>query len=195
VGKAKLKGEGLKMMGKDTHTELQEQIANMSELRWYAIYVRSRHEFIVRDALMQSGVAAFLPTVNKQRQWKDRKKIIEFPLFPGYLFVGLGDSDNEKYPVLKTRGVVRFMGRVPGEPEIVPFEQINALMRVVESGEGIDPYPFFAEGIRVRIKAGPLKGVEGILITRKGFHHLVLSIDILNRGVSVRVDAADVETL
>jgi transcription termination/antitermination protein NusG len=179
----------------DTGNELSEPVADISALRWYAIYVRSRHEFIVRDALTQSGVTAFLPTVKKQRQWKDRKKIIEFPLFPGYLFVSLKDSDAERISVLKTRGVVRFIGRIPGEPEIVPFDQINALMRVVESGEDIDPYPFLAEGIRVRIKSGPLKAVEGILVTREGFHQLVLLIDILSRGVSVRVDASNVETI
>jgi len=168
---------------------------DISELRWHAIHVRSRHEFTVRDALKKIGVHVFMPTVKKQRKWKDRKKIIEFPLFPGYLFVGLGELDNEKNAILKNRGVVRFVGRIVGEPETVPFEQIYSLMRIVESGEEIDPYPGMTEGKRVRIRSGALKGVEGILVSRKDLYQLILTIDILSRGVSVQVDISNVELI
>jgi len=170
-------------------------VNDVSGFRWHAIHVRSRHEFFVRDALNKIGIRVFMPTVKKQRKWKDRKKIVEFPLFPGYLFVGLGDLENERIAILKSRGVVRFVGGVAGEPETVPFEQIYYLMRIVESGEEIDPYPGMTEGKRVRIKTGPLKAVEGVLVTRKDTYHLVVSIEILSRAVSVQVDASNVEII
>jgi transcription antitermination factor NusG len=137
----------------------------------------------------------FLPVVDRLSRWKDRKKIIAFPLFPGYLFVKIHKSNNEKLTVLKTPGVVRFIGQTPGEPEPVPDDQILSLKRLVESKETLDPYPYLKEGNRVKIRSGPLAGVEGILVQRKGMHHLVLSVDILRQGVAIQVEAAIVEAL
>jgi transcription termination/antitermination protein NusG len=172
-----------------------DRVCVFSGLRWYAIHVRSRHEFSVRDTLNKMGVHVFLPTIEKVRQWKDRKKKVSSPLFPGYLFVGLGSSEAERSAVIKTRGVVRYLGQSSGETEAVPADQINALMRAVESGKDIDPYPYLREGERVRIKSGPLEAVEGILVTRKDTHHLVLSVDILKRAVSIQIDASNVEMI
>ncbi len=95
--------------------------------------------------------------------------------------------------VLKTSGVVKFLGVKPNEPEPVPEEQIISLKRLVENREHIDPYPYLKEGQRVRIKKGPLAGVEGLLSKRAGQHILILSVDILRQGVSLKIDAADVE--
>ena len=96
---------------------------------------------------------------------------------------------------MKTPGVVRFIGLTPGEPEPVPSEQILSLKKLVESKETLDPYPYLKEGNRVKIKKGPLAGVDGILVERKGMHHLVLSVDILRQGVSIQVEASSVEAL
>lgn len=164
-------------------------------LRWYAVYVRSRHEFTVRDQLETTRIEHFLPTVERLRRWKDRKKLVTFPLFPGYLFVRISGSRDAVLSVLKTKGVVRFLGRTPGVPEPVPEVQIESLKTLVASGRNIEVYPYLREGQRVRIKWGPLAGIEGILRERRGQHLLVLSIDILQQGASVRVDAADVELL
>lgn len=100
-----------------------------------------------------------------------------------------------KLAVLKTPGVVRFIGLTPGEPEPVPAEQILSLKKMVDCKETLDPYPYLKEGNRVKIKSGPLAGVEGMLVERKGLHHLVLSVDILRQGVSIQVEAASVEAL
>ncbi len=99
------------------------------------------------------------------------------------------------FAVLKTEGVVRFLGMVPGEPEPVPDDQIISLKKLVESKETLDPYPYLKEGQHVRIKKGALAGVEGILIERAGKHALVLSVDILRQGVSLKIDASEVETI
>jgi transcription antitermination factor NusG len=167
---------------------------DISEYYWYAIHVRSRHEFKVLGRLTKAGIDAFLPVVERLNKWKDRKKLVDFPLFPGYLFVHIHKIYDTMLAILKTPGVVRFIGIIPGEPEPVPDEQIDSLKRLVESKENLDPYPYLKEGQRVRIKKGPMKGVEGILVERPGQHILVLSVDILRQGVSIKIDASDVES-
>lgn len=166
-----------------------------TEQYWYAIHVRSRHEIKVVERLTQAGKEVFLPTVERQRKWKDRKKSVAFPLFPGYLFAYIARNIDDRLSILKTKGVVRFLGTIPGEPEAVPEEQIISLKRLVASKEELDPYPYLKEGQRVRVKSGPLAGVEGILAQKKDRHMLVLSVDILQQGVSVKIEAGDVEVV
>lgn len=162
---------------------------------WLAVHVRSRHEFKVQDRLRQSHIEAFLPVVDRLNRWKDRKKMVTFPVFPGYLFVHILKNAENMLAVLKTNGVVRFLGMIPGEPESVPEDQIIYLQRLVASKEEIDPYPYLKEGQRVRIKKGPLAGIEGLLVERAGKYALVLSVDILQQGVSLKIDASEVETI
>lgn len=168
-------------------------LINASVACWYAVYVRSRHEFQVLERLSRSKVDAFLPTVERISRWKDRKKIINFPLFPGYIFVHISKSYNDILTVLKIKGVVRFLGISPHEPEPIPEEQIISLKKIVENKREIDPYPYLKEGQRVRINRGPLTGVEGILIEKSEQHTLVLSVDVLQQGVSLKIDASEVE--
>ena len=160
---------------------------------WYAIHVRSRHEFQVVERLTKVGIEAFLPIVERVNRWKDRKKLVILPLFPGYLFVHISKNYHNMLAVLKIRGVVRFLEMIPGEPEPVPEDQVIFLKRLVENKESLDPYPYLKEGQMVRIKRGPLAGVEGILAERTGQHILVLSVDILRQGVSLKIDASEVE--
>ena len=169
------------------------KLNDISEFYWYAVYVRSRHEFHVFERLSMANIDIFLPTVERLSKWKDRKKMVNFPLFPGYLFVHINKSYNNMLTVLKTNGVVRFLGISPREPEPIPEEQIISLKRIIESKELIAPYPFLKEGQRIRIKSGPLAGVEGLLIEKSGQHSLVISVDILQQGVSLKVDASEVE--
>lgn len=168
-------------------------LINTSITYWYAIYVKSRHEFHVYEKLSSANIDTFLPTVERLSRWKDRKKMVNFPLFPGYLFVHINKSYNNILTVLKTNGVVRFLGISPREPEPIPEEQIISLKRVVESKDFFDPHPYLKEGQRIRIKRGALAGVEGLLIEKSGQHSLVISVDILQQGVSLKVDASEVE--
>ena len=160
---------------------------------WYAVYVRSRHEFRVQEYLANARIENFLPAVDRMSRWKDRKKLVTFPLFPGYLFVHIPGRKDAFLSVLKMPGVVKFLSLRPGPPDPVPEGQIASLKNLVSAGKDIEPYPYLKEGRRVRIKWGPLAGVEGILTEKRGQHMLVLSIDILQQGASVRIDAADVE--
>lgn len=170
-------------------------MTNISNIRWYAIHVRSRHEFKVSDRLTNIGIEYFLPVVEKLRKWKDRKKLVDFPLFPGYLFVHIQKNHSSILTVLKIPGVVRFLGILPGEPEPVPEEQIISLKRLIENKKDLDPYPYLKQGQRVRIIRGPLKGIDGMLVRKAGQHMLVLLVDIIRQGVSLKIDAADVEGL
>jgi transcription antitermination factor NusG len=145
------------------------------------------------ERLTKIGIEAFLPIVERVNRWKDRKKLVILPLFPGYLFVHINKNYHNMLAVLKIRGVVRFLETIPGEPETVPEDQVIFLKRLVENKESLDPYPYLKEGQRVRIKRGPLTGVEGILVERTGQHILVLSVDILRQGVSLKIDASEVE--
>lgn len=160
---------------------------------WYALYVKSRHEFLTMDELKRKGVKTFLPFVKKMRQWKDRKKFVDFPLFPGYLFVSVKADPEEFVNVLKTRGAVSLISRRPGCPAVVADEEINSLKLMVESGEEIDIYPELKEGTAIRVKKGPLKGAIGKLEKKEDQHIFLVNIDILGRSVGVKVFADDIE--
>ena len=162
-------------------------------LQWYAIHVRSRHEFQIFDRLKLKGIEAFLPTVEKLRKWKDRKKLVTFPLFPGYLFVRITKDARNMLEVLKIKGVVNMICTLPGEPSPIPDDQVTALKTLVENGEELDPYPYLTEGQNVRIVKGPMAGIEGILVEKLDKHCLVLSVDVLQQGVALTINAADVE--
>lgn len=159
---------------------------------WYAIQTRSRHEKVVRDQLAAKGITHLLPLWRKRSVWKDRIKVIEVPLFGGYLFCYFALPD--RIAVLETVGVARIVG-ISGKPVPVPEEQIAAVRTMVEQRLLYDPHPYLAEGMRVRIKRGVLIGAEGILIAKKQKHRLVISVDLIQQAVAVDVDSVDVEPL
>ncbi|MFO0754219.1 MAG: UpxY family transcription antiterminator [Thermodesulfovibrionales bacterium] len=163
-------------------------------MNWYALHVKSNHEFVAGGELARKGVDAYLPAVKTMRQWKDRRKLIEAPLFPGYLFVHLNPTPEEFHYVLKTRGVVAFIALNPGSPTPVETEEIESLRLLTASGEEIDLYPALTEGMKVRVKRGPLTGAEGVVVKRESRFLFVVTITLLGRSVAVRIYASDMET-
>ncbi len=160
-----------------------------SGTHWFAIWTRSRHEQVVREQLERKRVEAFLPTIPKWSRWKDRKKKIDWPLFPGYCFARFDSRD--RLPILKCTGVVNIIA-FDGEIVPIPDFEIEGIRRLVESDLQFDPCPFIREGAMVEVVHGPLRGVVGRLL-RKGAHaRLVLAVDLIGQAVSVEVDAADV---
>src|SRR5438046_130728 len=161
-----------------------------SPSQWFAIWTRSRHEQVVREQLDRKRVEAFLPTVTRWSRWKDRKKKIDWPLFPGYCFARF--NPRERLPILKCTGVVTIISSQAGEPASIPEHEIDSIRQLVESDLAYDPCPMIHEGMMVEVVHGPLKGVVGRLV-RKGAHaRLVLSVDLIGQAVSVEVDAADI---
>jgi transcription antitermination factor NusG len=161
-----------------------------ASVAWYAVWTRSRHEHVVREQLERKGVQAFLPTIPRWSRWKDRKKKIDWPLFPGYCFARF--DARERLPILKCTGVVSIVS-FDSEIAPIPDYEIDGIRRLVESDLQYDPCPMIREGMMVEVIHGPLKGVVGRLL-RKGTHaRLVLSVDLIGQAVSVEVDAADVK--
>lgn len=156
---------------------------------WFAVWTRSRHEQVVREQLERKGVETFLPTIMKWSRWKDRKKRIDWPLFPGYCFARF-DAAN-RLAVVTCDGVVQVVGTEAG-PSPIPAHEVEGIRQLVESELSYDPHPLIKEGETVKVVSGPLRGVVGRLV-RKGMHaRLVLSVDLIGQAVSVEVDAADV---
>ncbi len=178
-----------------TNESLLDTSMQELEKNWYAVHTRSRHEKKVEVELRGKGVEVFLPLYETLSRRRDRKKIIELPLFSGYLFVQIIPERNRILEVLKVKGVVRILGKTPTELFPVSENQIEAVKRMVESDRLISGHPYIREGSRVRVKAGPLLGVEGILIERRGRHRLIISVDMLQKSVSTEISVDEVEPI
>jgi len=178
--------------GLDRKSTVNNISSNLDSLgrEWYAVYTVVRHEKAVNSALLKRNIETFLPLREVLSRWKDRKKRVHFPLFPGYLFVNV--RPNEFIDVLSNRSVVRILG-VKGVPIPVPVEQINSIRILLESKLKFDPYPYFREGKEVIVVDGFLQGVKGRIVEVRGNYRLVLSVDSIQRSLSVEIDVKDVE--
>lgn len=163
---------------------------------WYAVYTKSRFEDRVYAGLIQRSVETFLPKIEVWSRRKDRRKRIQIPMFSGYLFVDFPEYTNErKLSVLTTPGVVKMLGRPNNhEPLAVPDVQIDAIKRLIASDVEIQPCLYPKEGERARIVDGPFKGIEGIVMQADYHRHLfVVSIDLLQRSVGIRLEGFQIE--
>ena len=160
---------------------------------WYALYTRARHEKRVARDLEGKRIEHLLPLYDVLSQWKDRKKWVQKPLFPGYLFVRVL-CDEALAAAWHTRGVVHIVSDGDG-PVSVPPDDVEAMRRMVESDVEIDPWPYLRRGQRVRVKSGPLQGVEGYVSQRQGICRLIVSIDLLGRSVAAQIHPECVEAL
>jgi transcription antitermination factor NusG len=159
--------------------------------RWFAVWTRSRHERTVFDQLTERGIEAFLPTTPRWSRWKDRKKKVDWPLFPGYCFARFDPAD--ALPILKCTGVVNIVS-FDGKPAPIPEIELDSIRLLVGSELQYDPCPLIHEGMMVEVVHGPLKGVVGRLMRKDAPKaRLVLSVDLIGQAVSVEVDAADVK--
>lgn len=163
---------------------------NYSIKQWYAVYTVVRHEKAVNSTLAEKNIETFLPLREVMSQWKDRRKRVQLPLFPGYLFVNI--SLEERWDVLNTRGAIRILG-VNGSTVPVPGEQIEAIRKLLESKWKYEPCPYFPEGTEVVVMNGPFQGIRGRASETRGKHRLIVSVDIIQRSIAVEVDIGDVE--
>jgi transcription antitermination factor NusG len=158
-----------------------------ANLSWFALRVRSRYENIVAAFLGGKGYEWFLPTYFCKRQWSDRIKKMELPLFPGYLFCRFDPQD--RLPILETPALISIVG-IGKTPIPVDESEIKAVRTLVGSGLHPQPWPYVKIGQRVRIEYGALFGIEGILQSFKGSHRIVVSVSLLQRSVAAEIDSA-----
>jgi transcription antitermination factor NusG len=159
---------------------------------WYALYTRHQHEKSVTDYLSYFGLETFLPLYDVVHQWKDRKKHLSLPLFPCYVFLR-GGLEN-RHRILSAPGVYQIVGTA-GQPIVIPAVEIAAIQRAVNSSLRVEPHPFLHCGDQVRVRRGPLAGIEGILLRKKNLCRLVLSATLLEKSVAVEVDADCIERI
>jgi transcription antitermination factor NusG len=161
-----------------------------AESRWFALHVRSRHEKVVDDLLGAKQYDRFLPVYRTRRQWADRVKQLELPLFPGYVFCRF--DPKEIYPVITIPGIVRVVGFGNG-PVPIEESEIAAVRTLVASRLEVEPWPFLPAGTPVRVRCGSLRGVEGTLVSVRGADRLVINVALLQRSCAVEIDRAWVE--
>jgi len=159
-------------------------------LNWYALYTCPRHEKSVAHQIKQRSIACFLPLYRSVRRWKDRRKMLELALFPGYVFVQMAVQDRLR--VLQLPSAVRLVS-FNGQPAILPDAEIDGLRQRLSRGVCVEPHPYLRVGRRVRVCGGPMQGLEGIIVRRKDRCRLVFSLDLIMRSVAVEVDESDVE--
>lgn len=161
-------------------------VTNGNKLPWYALCVRSKYEKRVADALTSKGYDCLLPVYREQRKWSDRTKTLELPLFPGYVF---SRFDVEvRLPILTTPGVLTVAG-IGKIPQPLDPNEVDQIRLVTAVGHPAQPWPFLKIGQKVRIIAGPLTGVHGLLMQRRGETKVVLSVSLLEKSIAVQVES------
>lgn len=159
---------------------------------WHAIYTRHQHERSVALHLQQLGIEVFLPLYRETHRWSDRRKQVVLPLIPCYVFFSGGLQ--QRLQILNTPGVCSLVSS-GGKIAVIPLVELQALQRTMSSNLPVRPHPFVQAGDRIRVRSGPLAGLEGIVIRVKDSLRIVLSIQTLCRSVAVEVDEAAVDRI
>lgn len=165
-------------------------ISTVEDEKWYALYTRHQHEKAIARHLELLGFSVFLPLRREVHQWKDRRKIIDLPLFPCYVLFS-GDI-RRRFEILNIPGVCFVVGN-EGKAAVIPSNEVNGMRQALGSHLPVETHPFPACGERARVHSGPLSGMEGIVMRYRGSLRLVLSIETLRRSISVEVDQQHVE--
>ena len=174
------------------NTSVSNAASECRDLPWYAAYTCPRHEKYVAHQLSERKIGSFLPLYSSVRRWKDRRKRLELPLFPGYVFVQM--TQQNRVDILRLPGVVQFVC-FQGKPAAVQQSEIEALRRGASGSVVVQPHPYLQAGRKVRITSGPMEGTEGIIVRRKQQTRIVLSVSLLQRSCAMEIGEADVEPI
>jgi transcription antitermination factor NusG len=161
-------------------------MAREDERLWYALYTRARFEKKVTLQLSDLGIESFLPMHKVLRYWSDRKKYLQQPLFPSYVFVFA--NAKERYQSTTPSGVVRMIS-FRGQPAMIPDEQIKAVYRILQIGLEPSPFQYFAEGDKVKIREGPLEGLSGYIVQIRGKNRFLVNVDAIRQSIAVEIDS------
>jgi transcription antitermination factor NusG len=160
-------------------------MTSLVPFNWYALRVRSRHEKQVSTALRLKGYEEFLPLYRSRNKWADRYKTVDLPLLSGYVFCRIDPLD--MLPALVTPGVIDTV-RVGKKAAVLEEAEIARLQSLASSALNFQPWPYLQVGDRVRVRDGPMSGIEGIMIQMKNSLRVVLSVDLLQRSVAIEID-------
>ena len=162
------------------------------ESSWYAVHTLARHEKRIVAQFEEKRVCTFLPLLRQIHRWSDRRVKVDVPMFSCYAFVRIVHTVEERLKVLRTPGVLGFVGcERQGTP--IPDEQIESLRTAISENIPCFPHAFISAGRRVRIRGGSLDGVEGILERHGADQSLVVSVELLRRSVAIRVQGYEIE--
>jgi len=164
----------------------------MTSARWYAITTQPRHERVVAQQLQAKSIEAFLPLLTTQSHWKDRRVLIERPIFPGYIFTRI--DLRERHHVFSIPSVVRMLS-FGGAPAAIDDAEIEAVRQCLAYGNKPEPHPFPESGELVRVKSGALQGLEGIVTRHKNHCRIVVSIALIHKSIAAEIDAHLLEPL
>ena len=164
---------------------LEQRMPAETSRPWYVLAVKHQHEKAVAEQLRVKDVEEYLPLYRAQRRWSDRTAVVELPVFPRYLFCRFTFAERMKVlQVLSVNSIVSFGGR----PCPVDQREIETIRAICSSGRPVQPCPYVSIGQRVRIREGPLEGLEGILAREKSAYRVVVNMEVLNRAVAVEVE-------
>ncbi len=163
------------------------------ETKWYAVYTRPRFEKQVLKGLLDQGIEGYLPLIKTMRQWSDRKKMVEVPLFSSYVFVHIDRSSYDQ--VLQTHGVVKYI-TFEGKAATIPADQIDNLKIIVDSNEKVETtWETRRKGDQVIVTAGSLKGLRGELITEGDRKKVLVRIQGIDQNLTVEVHTSLIEKI
>ena len=152
---------------------------------WFALRVKPQRERSVAAIIEHKGYDHILPTFVARHQWSDRVKLIEQPLFPGYVFCRF--NLQVPAPLLTTAGVLYIVGN-GRTPAAIPETEIATVRAASRSGLPVEPWPYCQLGDTVFLNRGPLAGVQGIVVQVRNQYRVVVSIHLLQRSIAVEVD-------
>ncbi len=162
-----------------------EEVGEGVSCSWYALRVRSRAEKLVATCARNKGFEEFLPLYRSIHRWSDRKKSVELPLFPGYVFCHL--DPRHRLPILTIPGAIEFVG-IGKIPAPIEDAEIAAIRTAVNSGLMVEPWEYLEAGESVRVESGPLAGIEGIFVESKKENRIVVSVTLLQRSMAVEIE-------
>ena len=164
------------------------------QAQWYAVHTMARHEKRVAAQFEEKRIFTFLPMLQQLHRWSDRTCKVDVPLFSCYAFVRIAPTAQNRVEVLRTKGVLGFVGG-KGQGTSIREEEIESLRTAMKEKIHCVPHPFIENGKRVRIRGGCLDAIEGILERQGSDQSLVVSIELLRRSISIRVNGYDIEAI
>ena len=158
--------------------------------QWWVAHTKSRNEKALAWDLLKRKISYFLPMIDKTRTVRGRKITTTVVLFPGYIF--LCGQEEDRYAAMTTNRIASTID-VIDQGRLI--QEMSSIQKALSAPKQLDPFPYLRTGRKCVVKAGPLKGVEGLLVSRKNVDRLVLQVHVLGQAVATEIDASLLEVI